>query len=121
MGLTGAHQALPGTPLSTQNYIPTSFFLIFDYKARLEGRNPYRGYRLKAEYADRDEKDQFRWADLQNTDLEKDNPFEEIKVEVVKNEVFELMMMFNKRNFLEELREQRGKEEDPYSPIKQNM
>ena len=47
----------------------TSFFLVFDYKARLDGRNPYRAYRLKPSFADRDEKDQFRWADLQRTDI----------------------------------------------------
>ena len=30
-----------------QNYIDTSFFLVFDYKARIEGKNPYKAFRLK--------------------------------------------------------------------------
>ena len=30
-------------------------------------------------------------------------------------------MLLNKRTFLEELGEHRGKEEDPYAPLKQNM
>ena len=76
-----------------QNYINTSFFLIFDYKARTEGRIPYTAFRLKDEFA---LKENFKWSDLQNTNLEKDNPLEEIPVIVQKNEFFELMMLWNR-------------------------
>ena len=65
-----------------QQYINISFFLVFDYKARLEGRNPYKAFRLKDEFA---LKENFRWSDLQGTDLEKDDPLEEMKVVVQKN------------------------------------
>ena len=40
---------------------------------------------------------------------------------VQKNELFELMMLFNKQHFLEEFKQHAKKEEDPYSGLKQNM
>lgn len=56
-----------------QNYINTSFFLVFDFKSRELGQNPYRAFRLKDEFA---LKENFKWQDLQRTSLEQDNPFE---------------------------------------------
>ena len=51
LGQPRNHEILRSNQPLTKNYISTSFFLIFDYKARLEGRNPYKAYRLKDEFA----------------------------------------------------------------------
>ncbi len=100
-----------------QNYINTSFFLVFDFKSRELGQNPYRAFRLKDEFA---LKENFKWQDLQRTSLEQDNPFEEIPVEVAKNDLFELMMLFNKDRFLKGFASNR-RHEATFDHIKQNM
>ena len=55
-----------------ENYINTSFFLVFDYKARYIGANPYKAYRLKDEFA---LKTNFQWSDLQKCSISEMNPF----------------------------------------------
>lgn len=37
--------------VSMQKYINTCFFLVYDYEARLLGKNPYRAFRLTDEFA----------------------------------------------------------------------
>ena len=66
-------------------------------------------------------KENFKWQDLQKNDLDSDNPFEEIPVEVQKNEFFELMMLFNKDSFLKNFSSNRKKEINSFDKIKQNM
>lgn len=56
-----------------QSYINTSFFLVFDYKARQLGANPYKAYRLNDQFA---LKSNFKWSDLQKCNLEQTNPFQ---------------------------------------------
>ena len=117
LGQSLDHQVLWGTFGITQNYINTSFFLVFDFKSRELGQNPYRAFRLKDEFA---LKENFKWQDLQRTSLEQDNPFEEIPVEVAKNDLFELMMLFNKDRFLKGFGGNR-RHEATFDHIKQNM
>lgn len=59
--------------------------MVFDYKARLYGKNPYKAFRLKDEFA---VKESFKWQDLVNVDLKENNPFVEIPVQVKKNDLF---------------------------------
>jgi hypothetical protein len=58
---------------------------------------------------------------LQKTNLQKDNPFEEIGVQVQKNELFEVMMLYNKDTFLSGMTANRTKDTNAYGKIKQNM
>jgi hypothetical protein len=118
LGQPRNHQILLSTLLPIQNYINTSFFLVFDFKSRLQGENPYRAFRLRDEFALREN---FKWQDLQRTSLDEDNPFEEIPVEVSKNELFELMMLFNKDQFLKGFAGSRRREVNTFDHIKQNM
>ncbi len=83
----------------------------------MEGKNPYKAFRLKNEFA---LKENFKWSDLQKSDLETDNPLEEIPVEVQKTELFELMMLFNRQNFLKGFKDQK-KETSAFGNIKKNM
>lgn len=78
--------------------------MVFDFKAKIEGRNPYKGYRLKDEFA---VKETFKWSDLSEVDIKNNNPFVEIPVEVRKNELFEFLMHFNKNKFVSELNKNR--------------
>lgn len=105
----------------TQNYISTSFFIVFDHKASQTGASPYKAYRLKDEFA---VKTSFQWSELQNCSLKQMNPFVQIPIEVKKTELFEALMYMNKPKLLDEFETNRKKnaEQNKKSQVlKQNM
>lgn len=71
---------------------------MYDYEAKLEGRNPYQAFRLSDKFA---MAESFSWKELESIDLQANSPFVPIPAVVQKNELFEAMMLFNKKAFLE--------------------
>lgn len=65
-----------------QDSIKTGFLLVFDYNISQTGGNPYKAYRLKHEFATREN---FTWQDLTKFDSKKNLPFDEIEVEIIRN------------------------------------
>ena len=63
--------------------------MVFDYKARLKGANPYRAFKINDAIA---EKTSFKWSDLKEFNMTKNNPFDEIPAAVQKNEIFTVII-----------------------------